>query len=78
MADDNRKRDWKDDPASGTRPDDETTQQGRSGLDEDRVGSAREPGIPELDDEDVDELDDEDREDDLRDDGSPNRRRNIG
>ena len=81
MADDNRDRDrqdWNDDPASGTRSPDDTTQQSRSGIDTDRVGSGREQGIPELDEEDVDELDDDDRDDDIRDDGSPNRRRNIG
>jgi hypothetical protein len=78
---DNRDRDrpdWNDDPASTTRPSEETRQQGRSGLGDDRVGSNRQEGVQDQNLDDTDEMDDEDRDDDLREDGSPNRRRNIG
>ena len=43
---------------------------------QDQVGSGRQGSSPEL--EDTDEMDDEDRDDDMRGDGSPNRRNNIG
>lgn len=80
MAEDNRNRDrqdWSDDPARGTGAGDKM-QQGRSGQAEDATATPAGEGTPDLDADDVDELDDEDREDDLRDDGSPNRRKSIG
>jgi hypothetical protein len=54
----------------------ESRSSGYSDSQQDQVGSRRTGSSPELDD--ADEMDDEDRDDDLRGDGSPNRRNNIG
>lgn len=80
MADnrDRDRQDWNDDPTSATRSLEDTTPQGRSGQVQDRTGSQHQGDVEELETDDVDELDEEDRDGDLRDDGSPNRRRNIG
>lgn len=88
MSQDNQNRDQQNDPKD--RRDDsqndqqganETTRASRSAGDldsnaqRDQVGSGRTGSSPDIDDL-SDEAADEDREDDLREDGSPNRRRN--
>ena len=84
--DNTERQDWQgqnsqDQDQGQTQGSDEMTRESRSsGYSEsepDQIGSGRQgSSSPELGD--TDEMDDEDRDEDLREDGSPNRRNNIG
>jgi hypothetical protein len=80
MAEDNQDRNRQEDLPQGDQQGSDEPLEGRSESDvqpQDQAGTSNPSTSPDLDD--TDEMDDDDdRDDDSREDGSPNRRRNIG